>query len=111
MFLTEFMAITFNSVLVAIEIVLFVIVAVQVAYLLVFSLFSLGKYKPMLQEGPRHRFAVMVPGYKEDQIILETAKVTLEQDYPKNLYRVLVLADQFKKETVDDLRDQGAEVL
>lgn len=111
MFLTEFMAITISSILITIELFLFVVLGIQVLYFLVFSLFSLSKYKPKLKEGPQHRFAVMVPGYKEDQIIIETAKVALEQDYPKELFRVLVLADQFKTETVEEIRKLGAEVL
>lgn len=82
-----------HTVLVVLQYVLFAFFALQVAYLFIFSVFSIGKYRPSLKKGPEHRFAVLVPGYKEDQIIIETARVALEQDYPKDKFRVLILAD------------------
>lgn len=100
-----------HTVLVVLQYVLFAFFALQVAYLFIFSVFSIGKYRPSLKKGPEHRFAVLVPGYKEDQIIIETARVALEQDYPKDKFRVLILADQFKPETVAEIRSLGAEVL
>jgi cellulose synthase/poly-beta-1,6-N-acetylglucosamine synthase-like glycosyltransferase len=100
-----------NSVLTIVQYGLFVFFALQVSYLLIFSIFSLLKYRPKLKEGREHTFAVLIPGYKEDQIIIDTAKVALEQDYPKEKFRVLVLADQFKKSTVEEIRKLGAEVL
>ncbi|WP_090122067.1 glycosyltransferase [Lutibacter oricola] len=47
--------------------------------------------------------AVLIPGYKEDEVILEVAKSALEQDYPKNLFDVVIIADSFKKETISEL--------
>jgi cellulose synthase/poly-beta-1,6-N-acetylglucosamine synthase-like glycosyltransferase len=48
--------------------------------------------------------AVLVPGYKEDQVIIEVAKLALEQDYPLTLYDVVIIADSFKEETLAALR-------
>jgi cellulose synthase/poly-beta-1,6-N-acetylglucosamine synthase-like glycosyltransferase len=52
-----------------------------------------------------NRFAVMIPGYKEDRVIIEVAKDALLQDYPKELYEVIVIADQFKPDTLAALRE------
>jgi cellulose synthase/poly-beta-1,6-N-acetylglucosamine synthase-like glycosyltransferase len=48
--------------------------------------------------------AVLIPGYKEDQVILEVAKLALQQDYPSNLYDVVIIADSFQKETLNELK-------
>jgi len=45
----------------------------------------------------------MVPGYKEDAVILETAKEAFNQDYPKELFDVIIIADSFSKETLEKL--------
>ena len=47
--------------------VLFGLVASQVIYLAFFALASIPAYKPKLKKGGKpHRFAVLVPGHKED---------------------------------------------
>jgi cellulose synthase/poly-beta-1,6-N-acetylglucosamine synthase-like glycosyltransferase len=48
--------------------------------------------------------AVLVPGYKEDQVIIEVAKLALEQDYSSTLYDVVIIADSFKEETLAALK-------
>ncbi|WP_157691917.1 glycosyltransferase family 2 protein [Polaribacter sp. KT25b] len=48
--------------------------------------------------------AVLVPGYKEDQVIIEVAKLALEQDYNSNLFDVVIIADSFKEETLAALK-------
>ncbi len=51
----------------------------------------------------QRKFAVMIPGYKEDAVIVNVAKQALNQDYPKDKYEVIVIADSFSKETLDQL--------
>jgi cellulose synthase/poly-beta-1,6-N-acetylglucosamine synthase-like glycosyltransferase len=52
----------------------------------------------------KRRIAVLVPAYREDGIILSTANNLLGLDYPADRYRVYIIADSFKKETVEQLR-------
>ncbi len=52
----------------------------------------------------KRRIAVLVPAYKEDGIILSTARNLLQQSYPADRYRVYILADSFQPETVEALR-------
>ncbi|MEI9942610.1 MAG: glycosyltransferase [Chitinophagaceae bacterium] len=48
--------------------------------------------------------AVLVPAYKEDGIIISTARNLLVQQYPKEYYDVYIIADSFEKRVVEELR-------
>ncbi|HMR91321.1 MAG TPA: glycosyltransferase family 2 protein [Chitinophagaceae bacterium] len=53
---------------------------------------------------PDKRIAVLVPAYKEDQIIKSTAENLLRLDYPAALYRIYIIADSFEQTTISHLR-------
>jgi cellulose synthase/poly-beta-1,6-N-acetylglucosamine synthase-like glycosyltransferase len=57
------------------------------------------------------RFAVLIPAYKEDAVILGTAKASLKQNYPACNYDVFVIADQLKPETTGKLEQTGVHVV
>ena len=75
-------------------------------YLLVFAIAGLF-YKAVKQTSSVRyfKFAVLIPGYKEDNVIVDVANKALDQDYPKDYFDVIVIADSFKKETIDKLKD------
>lgn len=50
-----------------------------------------------------NRFAVFIPAYKEDGVIVNVAKEALKQDYSTDLYDVIIIADSLKQETLDQL--------
>ncbi len=50
-----------------------------------------------------NRFVVLIPGYKEDQVIVDVAREATKQDYPKEAYDVVVIADSFAPETLEKL--------
>ena len=52
----------------------------------------------------RRKFAVLIPGYKEDAVIVEVARDALNQNYPKDRFEVVIIADSFKPETIDLLK-------
>jgi cellulose synthase/poly-beta-1,6-N-acetylglucosamine synthase-like glycosyltransferase len=52
----------------------------------------------------KNRFAVLIPSYKEDRVILEVAKQALAQRYPSERYEVIIIADSMKTETLSELR-------
>src|SRR5258708_35702045 len=62
-------------------------------------------------DGPLRRIAVLVPAYKEDGIILSTAKGLLSLDYPEDLYDVYIIADGFQAATVEQLRGTRVKVV
>ena len=56
-------------------------------------------------------FLVLVPGYKEDEVIVNTVKENLKQDYPTSNFDLVVLADSFEKGTLEKLKKTDCEVL
>jgi cellulose synthase/poly-beta-1,6-N-acetylglucosamine synthase-like glycosyltransferase len=56
-------------------------------------------------------FDVFVPAHNEEQGIPSTVQSLLGLDYPKDLYRVVVIADNCSDATADRARAAGAEVL
>ncbi|HEY2726668.1 MAG TPA: glycosyltransferase [Parafilimonas sp.] len=60
---------------------------------------------------PLKKIAVLVPAYKEDGIILATAKNILSQDYPTQLFDVYIIADSFKNTTIEQLEKLPVNVM
>lgn len=86
-------------------IILYIYLAIGVLYLFVFAIAGkLLKSKVNLSNLHLNKIAVVIPAYKEDQIIIETVKQALLHDYPKDKYHVFVLADQLTNETIDELK-------
>lgn len=52
----------------------------------------------------QHKFAVLIPGFKEDKVILEVIDESLKQNYPTENYDIIVIADSFKKHTLEKIR-------
>ncbi len=86
----------------------------QVLYLSVYAFASLFPYSVKgLQKASNkpNKIVVFVPGYKEDRIIVETAKQSLLQTYPKEHFEVVILADSFSAETLEELAALDVHVL
>ncbi len=66
------------------------------------SIFPLKNLPPV--DFKKRRFAVLIPSYMEDEVIFEVAEQALQQNYPKDLYDVVVIADKFKAETIQKLK-------
>lgn len=49
------------------------------------------------------KIAVFIPAYKEDGVIVDTATQALEQDYPRDRFEVVVIADSMMPETIKAL--------
>ncbi|WP_162054842.1 glycosyltransferase [Pontibacter pamirensis] len=83
------------------------------AYLLFFSLAGHKSIKslprPDIKEGHR-RFCILIPAFKEDNVILETTKAALHHTYLGE-FDVFVIADGLQPETIRTLKSQGAEVI
>lgn len=88
-----------------IEGIAFVYFAFATIYISIFGIASLFPRKSKKKQLDKiRRIAVMIPGYKEDRVIIEVAKDALLQDYPKDYYEVIIIADQFKSDTLEALR-------
>ncbi len=82
-----------------------------VAYTFVFSFAGLFYKRPKTSSGVNNRFAVFIPAYKEDGVILEVAQKALQQSYPAAFYRVIIIADSLQKSTVEELRKLPIQVV
>ncbi|WP_299455383.1 glycosyltransferase family 2 protein [uncultured Microscilla sp.] len=49
-------------------------------------------------------FVILLPVYKEDDVIVESVKKALQQHYPKELYTIAVIADHLQPLTLEALR-------
>ena len=92
--------------------VLFLIFLVSVLYLLVFALFSQKKRTYTYPTArKKYRFAVLFPAYKEDSVILHPVEDFLKNEYPRDLYDVIVISDQMSEDTNKRLSDLSAKVI
>lgn len=88
----------------AIDYVVYILMALSCLYLLYFSLLSLKKgYKKYEQTPNRHRYVVLFPAYKEDKVIQNSVEAFLKQDYPSELYDIVVISDKMQDETNSSL--------
>jgi len=88
-----------------IELVIYAFFFLATLYVVFYSLTAYiprARKKDLTQKV--RKIAVMIPGYKEDQVIVDVAADALKQDYPKDMFDVIVIADSFKPETVAALK-------
>jgi cellulose synthase/poly-beta-1,6-N-acetylglucosamine synthase-like glycosyltransferase len=52
----------------------------------------------------KKKFAVLIPSYKEDNVIVSVAQQALKQQYPSDRFDVVVIADSLMPETVSKLK-------
>lgn len=77
-------------------------------------IFSFGAHfyrNPSGKKGKTNRFAVLIPAYKEDSVITGVAQNAMKLDYDPASFRVVVIADQLQKKTVDTLRAMSVDVV
>jgi len=87
-----------------VQAVIYLFLAFATIYIFVFAIAGLFyKEKQESNIKTKRKFAVLIPGYKEDDVIVNVAKQALEQDYPNDKYEVIVIADSFSKETLFEL--------
>lgn len=95
-----------------IEIVLLIYFGTAAIYIFIFALAGLFPYIPKDFTKPQIRkFAVLIPGYKEDAVILEVAEEALKQDYPADKFDVVIIADSFEPETIEKLKQMPLKLI
>ena len=82
------------------DLVLFAICAFTVFYLLVYALAATVSRTDNYPESRiKHRFAILIPAYEDDDYILYSVKSFLQQEYPIDCFDIIVIADHLKTET------------
>ncbi|MEI8048020.1 MAG: glycosyltransferase family 2 protein [Bacteroidota bacterium] len=95
----------FQSIYLTTQIVACVALLFPTLYIFVFAFAGLFYRQPRYAQNPKLRkIAVLIPGYKEDDVILEVANEALIQDYPHEKYDVVIIADSFLPETIARLK-------
>ena len=84
-----------------VNIALFLYFLLSVLYVWVFTLAAKCARPVVFPSADRYnKIALLVPAYKEDQVILSVTEHLLKQDYPKARYDVVIIADSLKKSTL-----------
>jgi len=88
--------------------------AIVVIYLLFFAVAGRFRRSNRIIETSSaitRRMVVLIPAYKEDAVILETARQSLGQTYPASCYDIVVIADSLRAETVWQLQTMPIQVM
>lgn len=87
------------------EYIFLIIFGLNNLYLFTFSIGGVF-YKTRISFSNKERtsFGVLIPGYKEDSVILTTVNSAIAHNYPQSLFDIIVIADHMKKETIEELR-------
>ena len=71
-----------------------------------------GRSNPDAADLPRlRRYLVLIPAYREDSVILDSARAALTQTLRASRSTVVVIADSLKEETIASLRAHGVTVV
>ncbi len=97
-----------------VEVICFFYLAFNIAYVLFFALMACF-YKntdfPAIEIKIKNRFVVLVPAYKHDAVILQSIEQNLNQDYPKDKFDIIVIADSLLPATVEQLKRKCSRVI
>lgn len=99
-------------ILTIIQMLVLVYFALGITYFFVFALASVFPYRMKQHQHEKiHRFAVLIPAYKEDAIIADVCRESLKQDYPSDYYDVVVVADSFQDATIEKIKQMNIQVV
>jgi len=89
-------------------IILFAYCALSVLYLFLLSFWGRFLFRSKKWDHapdlPLKRIAILVPAYKEDNVILFTVDNLLQLDYPRESYDIYIIADSFGESTLNQLK-------
>jgi cellulose synthase/poly-beta-1,6-N-acetylglucosamine synthase-like glycosyltransferase len=87
------------------EILLLIYFAFVSFYSFVLSVAGLLFRAPAPPESPiKRKIAVLIPSYKEDNVIVSVAEHALCQEYPKDRFDIVIIADSLMPATLEKLR-------
>ena len=90
----------------SIEFVILLWISFNVIYVSFFSICGLFYKRQKPPTGKRlilNRFVLIVPSYKNDQVILDSIAKNIDQNYPRDKFKLFVIADSFEPETIEKL--------
>jgi len=101
-------ALIFNT----LQVIVLVILGLSTLYIFLFSFAGLFyRQRPYPKPVKNRKIAVFIPGYKEDEVIVQVAKAAMLQNYPEDSYDVIIIADSFLPETISKLNELPIKVI
>lgn len=89
-----------EQIVIVVDWILYALFAINVVYLLVYSLASCRSSLPKADRAKNHkRFAILIPAYREDAVIHECVHSCLDQDYPTDCFDTVVISDRMQPAT------------
>jgi cellulose synthase/poly-beta-1,6-N-acetylglucosamine synthase-like glycosyltransferase len=86
--------------------IIFIYASVNILYILIAAVAGHVKKSPVyLISRDKKRIAVLITSYKEDEVIVHTARMAAAHNYPKKYFDVFLAADQLKPATLQALRE------
>lgn len=94
-----------------IELLVYLYLAFSTLYLFIFAFAGIFRLKQNhFKETKKRKMIVLIPGYREDDVIVDVAKEALNQDYGTDNYDVAIIADNFQPKTIQALRQLKVKV-
>ena len=94
-----------KTLIIIIEYAVFIFLAIQIVYLFFFSVAgTMCKMSKIKTAAYLRRIRIIIPAYKEDAVIIETARFATSHDYPKSLFEVVIMADSLSYNTLLELK-------
>lgn len=100
-----------TNILHIIDIILFITILIGSIYIIIFIVAHFFKTTYTASNKTGKKYLVLFPAYNEDKTIINTIKSFLKQDYPSDLYKILVISDHMTEETNNKLKDFGVSVI
>ncbi len=95
-----------------IDVLFFVLFAAPVLYLAFFAIGSVRKRpEPFPSAIDPRKMLVLIPAYKEDNVIVGCVEACLNQDYPKDYFKIVVISDGMGEAVVQSLSMFGVDVM
>jgi cellulose synthase/poly-beta-1,6-N-acetylglucosamine synthase-like glycosyltransferase len=92
--------------------ILFFYLGIITLYFFIAAIAGKIRKQPVYSNHPeKKKIAVLIPSYKEDEIIVNTATRARQHDYPSTHFEVYVAAHHLNKETIEKLRAIPVQVL
>ncbi len=92
--------------------ILFIYLAAGTGYMLLLSVAGKwGSLPAYDRHSHKNRIAVIIPSYREDAIIVDTARKAAAHNYPADKFAICVVADSLQPETVLQLKQIPVQVL
>lgn len=86
------------------DLVLFALCAFTVVYMLIYAIAATVRRTDKYSESRiKHRFAILIPAYKDDEYVFYAIRSFLQQDYPIDCFDIIVISDHLKSETNQQL--------